>query len=139
MISHSNESVLMDDANSPELNKKILGIVSSDFIKVSDQLKDAAYQIKVRGFSNFPIFVVSRTKIEIGVELIEKFVYDNNYLYNATFLDEFVQRNLIGEESVELFKENYKNTDEYCCLFVIEAEFAGFIFIPYPEDEAVVE
>ena len=139
MISHSNESVLMDDANSPELNKKILGIVSSDFIKVSDQLKDAAYQIKVRGFSNFPIFVVSRTKIEIGVELIEKFVYDNNHLYNATFLDEFVQRNLIGEESVELFKENYKNPDEYCCLFVIEAEFAGFIFIPYPEDEAMVE
>ena len=129
----------MDDANSPELNKKILGIVSSDFIKVSDQLKDAAYQIKVRGFSNFPIFVVSRTKIEIGVELIEKFVYDNNHLYNATFLDEFVQRNLIGEESVELFKENYKNPDEYCCLFVIEAEFAGFIFIPYPEDEAVVD
>ena len=129
----------MDDANSPELNKKILGIVSSDFIKVSDQLKDAAYQIKVRGFSNFPIFVVSRTKIEIGVELIEKFVYDNNHLYNATFLDEFVQRNLIGEESVELFKENYRNPDEYCCLFVIEAEFAGFIFIPYPEDEAVVD
>ena len=129
----------MDDANSPELNKKILGIVSSDFIKVSDQLKDAAYQIKVRGFSNFPIFVVSRTKIEIGVELIEKFVYDNNHIYNATFLDEFVQRNLIGEESVELFKENYKNPDEYCCLFVIEAEFAGFIFIPYPEDEAVVD
>ena len=139
MISHSNESVLMDDANSPELNKKILGIVSSDFIKVSDQLKDAAYQIKVRGFSNFPIFVVSRTKIDIGVELIEKFVYDNNHLYNATYLDEFVQRNLIGEESVELFKENYKNPDEYCCLFVIEAEFAGFIFIPYPEDEAMVE
>ena len=129
----------MDDANSPELNKKILGIVSSDFIKVSDQLKDAAYQIKVRGFSNFPIFVVSRTKIDIGVELIEKFVYDNNHLYNATYLDEFVQRNLIGEESVELFKENYKNPDEYCCLFVIEAEFAGFIFIPYPEDEAMVE
>lgn len=134
MINHSNENVLMDDANSPDVNKKILGIISSDFVKVCDQLKEASYQIRKRGYSDFPVFVVSRENVELGLELISKTMFDNEHIYNASYLDEFVQRNLVGEESVELFKENYKNPDEYCCLFVIEQDFAGFIFIPFPED-----
>ncbi len=134
MINHSNENVLMDDANSPDVNKKILGIISSDFVKVCDQLKEASYQIRKRGYSDFPVFVVSRENVELGLELISKAMFDNEHIYNASYLDEFVQRNLVGEESVELFKENYKNPDEYCCLFVIEQDFAGFIFIPFPED-----
>ena len=43
--------------NSPDLNGKYLGLISTDFIKVSDTLKEAAYQVKKRGFSDFPIFV----------------------------------------------------------------------------------
>jgi len=31
-------------------------------------------------------------------------------------------------------KENYKDADEYCCLFVIDEGFAGFIYLPYPND-----
>ena len=36
MINHSNENTLMDDANSPEINQKLMGKVASDFVKVSD-------------------------------------------------------------------------------------------------------
>ena len=39
--------------NSPDLNGKYLGLISTDFIKVSDTLKEAAYQVKKRGFSDF--------------------------------------------------------------------------------------
>lgn len=46
--------------NSPDLNGKYLGLISTDFIKVSDTLKEAAYQVKKRGFSDFPIFVTSK-------------------------------------------------------------------------------
>ncbi len=134
MINHSNENVLMDDANSPDVNKKILGIISSDFIKICETLKEASYQVRKRGFSDFPVFVVCRQIVEVGAELIPKNQFENIMYYNASFLDEFIQRNLIGEESIELFKENYKNAEEYCCLFVIEADFAGFVFLPYPED-----
>ncbi|MDB5240021.1 MAG: hypothetical protein JWP57_646, partial [Spirosoma sp.] len=45
MINHSNENTLLDDANSYDVNKQLMGAISSDFIKVSDQLKDASYQI----------------------------------------------------------------------------------------------
>ena len=134
MINHSNEGIEMDDANSPELDKVILGKVSSDFIKVSDFLKEASYQIRKRKFSDFPIFVVSQNDVPMGQMLYRKDEFENVFDYKASYLEEFVQRNLVGEESVELFKENYKNADEYCCLFVIENDFAGFIFMPFPED-----
>ncbi|CAH0994115.1 hypothetical protein EMA8858_00222 [Emticicia aquatica] len=134
MTSHSNENTILDDVNSPELDQKIMSQVAGDFIKVADHLKEASYQIRKRGFSENPIFVVARTMVEVGQMLFTRLDFETQFDYKASFLDEFVQRKLIGEESVELFKENFKNADEYCCLFVIEAEFAGFVFIPFPED-----
>jgi methionine salvage enolase-phosphatase E1 len=134
MIHHSNENVLMDDANSPDINKRLMGMVSEDFIHVADQLKEASYQIRKRSFSEYPVFVASKKTIEIGQLLFGEGDLGNTFTYNASFFDEFVQRELIGEDSYELWKEHYKNPDEYCCLFVVIGEFTGFIYIPYPED-----
>lgn len=134
MINHSNENSLMDDANSPEVNKKLLGLVSQDFVKVADPIKEASYQIRKRGFSDHPIFTMSPVESEIGVLLIGQEDLGNKWNYRASYLQEFVERRLIGEESVELFIENYRNPDEFCCLFVLYNDFAGFVFVPYPED-----
>ncbi|WP_090335190.1 hypothetical protein [Dyadobacter koreensis] len=134
MINNSNENSLMDDANSPELNRKLMGQVSQDFVRVADQLKDASYQIRKRGFSENPIFVITNEDVDLGVLLIGSTELTNRYNYRASYMNEFVERKLIGEESVLLFKENYKNPDEYCCLFALIGDFSGFIFVPYPED-----
>lgn len=125
---------MMDDANSPELNRKLMGYVSQDFVRVSDQLKDASYQIRKRGFSENPIFVITNEEVDLGVLLIGSTEMTNRYNYRASYMQEFLDRKLIGEESVDLFKENYKNADEYCCLFALIGDFSGFIFVPYPED-----
>ncbi len=134
MINNSNENAMMDDANSPELNRKLMGYVSQDFVRVSDQLKDASYQIRKRGFSENPIFVITNEEVDLGVLLIGSTEMTNRYNYRASYMQEFLDRKLIGEESVDLFKENYKNPDEYCCLFALIGDFSGFIFVPYPED-----
>jgi hypothetical protein len=134
MINNSNENSLMDDANSPEVNRHLLGLISQDFVKISDQLKEASYQIRRRGFSENPIFVAVQKDLDLGALLIAKNELENEWAYRASLLDEFVQRGLVGPESIEMFKENYKNPDEYCCLFVIQGDFAGFVFIPFPED-----
>jgi hypothetical protein len=134
MINNSNENALMDDANSPELNQKLMGNISQDFVKVSDQLKEASYQIRKRGFSDYPVFAVTNNDVQIGALLIDSQELKNLYSYRASYLQEFVDRKLVGEESVELFTENYKNPDEYCCLFALIGEFSGFVFVPYPED-----
>ncbi|WP_080057057.1 hypothetical protein [Spirosoma aerolatum] len=134
MINHSNENTLLDDANSYDVNQELMGLISSDFVKVADQLKEASYQIRKRGFSDYPIFVASRREVPMGQLLFGANELDNQWNYKASFLDEFIQRALIGMESVDLWKENYKKPDEYCCLFVVHGDFAGFVYIPYPED-----
>ncbi|MEM9679754.1 MAG: hypothetical protein AAF901_05475 [Bacteroidota bacterium] len=120
--------------NDPELNGKYLGSISQDFVIVADTLKEAAYQIRKRGFSEYPIFPVSRIDLPIGQLLIGKLELATNWNYNASYLDEFIQRDIVGEEKVEDFKTNYKNPDEFCCLFVVDDEFTNFVYIPYPED-----
>jgi hypothetical protein len=118
--------------NDPELSGKYLGTISRDFIKVSDSLKEAAYQIRKRGFSEYPIFPVCKTEQPIGQLLIDKNSFATEWNYYASFLDEFLQREIM--ENGEEFKKAYKDPDEFCCLFVVDHEFTNFVFIPYPED-----
>lgn len=124
----------MDDANSPDLDKKLLGKVSSDFIKVCEHLKEASYQIRKRKFSEFPIFVLALDSVDVGNTLFNKSDFNTLYDYKASFIEEFLEREIVGKESEGLFKENYKDPEEYCCLFVIDQNFAGFVYVPFPED-----
>jgi len=119
--------------NDPELNPKYLGTISSDFVKVADNLKDASYQIRKQKFSEYPIFPISKVKIPIGQVLYEPGFADNSWYYNASFLEDFTQRELV--ENGDDFKQAYKNPDEFCCLFVVDEEFTNFVFIPYPDDD----
>ncbi len=118
--------------NDPELNPKLMGMISSDFVKVSDLLKEAAYQIKKRGISDYPIFPVSATEIPLGSILYETGQMQNQFNYHASFMEEFLQRDLITDESQ--FKSVYKDPEEFCCLFIVEEGFTNFIFVPYPVD-----
>ncbi len=120
--------------NDPELSGKYLGTISADFVKVAENLKEAAYQIKSRGFSDYPIFAISKSELPIGQPLIKAGELGNNWHYNATFLDEFIQRKLVEKDKQADFEEAYKNPDEFCCLFVVDQDFTKFLFMPYPED-----
>jgi hypothetical protein len=125
---------LSNAPNSPELDGKYLGQISSDFAKVSELVKEAAYQIRKRGFSEFPIFATSRQELPLGTLLLGAFEQDNDWHYYASFLEEFTQRQIIAPDAVDYFRENYKNPEEFACLFVVDADFTRFVFIPYPED-----
>ena len=125
---------MISDFNDPELNGKYLGTITSDFVKISDLLKEASYQIRTRGFSDFPVFPISKDMQPIGKIFIgkaEKKLDWNNFI---TYLDEFIQRKLIPEEAREEFKNTYKDPDEFCCLFVMDGAFTRFVYIPYPND-----
>jgi len=120
--------------NDPELDGKYLGTITSDFVKVADLLKEASYQIKVRGFSDFPIFPVSKTEQPIGQLLYGKDIMELNWNYYASFLEEFIERKIIDPDKTGDFMHSYKNIDEFCCLFVIDKNFTNFVYIPYPID-----
>lgn len=120
--------------NDPELNGKYLGSITKDFVVVAETLKEASYQIRKRGFSDFPIFPIAKIDLPIGQLLIGREDLGTNWNYNAAYLDEFVQREIVSKENEEEFKQNYKDPDEFCCLFVVDDDFTNFVFVPYPED-----
>lgn len=119
--------------NDPELSGKYLGTISQDFVKVSDTLKEASYQIRKAGFA-YPIFAISRERIPIGQLLIGQHELSLDWNYYASFLDEFLQRELVDKKKEQDFVQAYKDPDEFCCLFVVDQDFTRFVFIPYPED-----
>lgn len=123
----------MNDLN-PELNGKYLGTISQDFIKIADIIKESSYQVRVRKFSDYPIFPISKTDIPIGKLLLSKEDLNLEWHYYITYLDEFVQRKLIEEDNVEEFKRNYKDPEEFACLFVVDKKFTNYLYIPYPVD-----
>jgi len=125
---------MISDFNDPELSGKYLGTITSDFVKISDVLKEASYQIRSRGFSDFPIFPISKDMQPIGKIFIGKAEKDLDWNYFITYVDEFVQRTLIAEEALDDFKKAYKDPDEFCCLFVMDGAFTRFVYIPYPND-----
>ncbi|NVJ85403.1 MAG: hypothetical protein HWE15_03810 [Algoriphagus sp.] len=125
---------MISDFNDPELNGKYLGTITSDFVKIADVLKEAAYQVKSRGFSDYPIFPISKEKQPIGQLFLGKEEKSLEWNYYITYVDEFVQRKLIAEDALEEFKKAYKDPDEFCCLFVMDGAFTSFVYIPYPND-----
>ena len=120
--------------NDPELNGKYLGTITKDFVQVSDTLKEASYLIRQRDISKYPIFVFSREITKIGGLLIAAEERQLEWHINASYLEDFVNRQLVGEDRIEEFQQAYKDADEFCCLFVIDRDFMNFVFVPYPED-----
>lgn len=120
--------------NEQELDGKYLGTISEDFLKVADTLKEASYQLRIRKISDYAIFPISKIDLPFGKKLIGMDELGTNWNYHFSFLEEFVQIELVAQEAIEAFHANYKNPDEFCCLFVVDQDFTNFVFIPYPED-----
>jgi hypothetical protein len=120
--------------NSPELSGKYLGTITRDFAVVSDTLKEASYQIRKRGISNFPIFIFTRQEVPVGSVIIRAEELALEWHVQASYLADFVEKGIISEEKVADFQAAYKNPDEFSCLFVVDHEFTNFVFVPYPED-----
>ena len=114
--------------NDATLDPKYLGKISSDFVKVSETLKEASYTIRKRVFSACPVFVMCQTDQPVGQLLVDTGQFENKWKYFASFLEELKQRGLVADE--KLFKENYKEPDEFCCLFVIDKQFIKTDFYP---------
>ncbi len=116
-----------------ELSNEEIGIITSDFVKVSDQLKTTCNKIIEKKFSKYPIIIMSRNEVKLGTLLIDiNEISDNNWKYFASYLEILQEKKIIS--NLRVFKESYKNSDEYCCLLTILNNKSKIVFIPYPED-----
>lgn len=99
-------------------------------------LKKIADVIIEEGISNYPIFVAHREdELDLGKNIINRNIQENNWHINASHLEEFVNKNIINEAIVENFKAVYKDPQQYMCLFVISDDSVNFMFKSYSKEE----
>ena len=104
--------------NDPELSGKFLGTISADFVKIADTLREASYQIRKAGFEH-PIFPICKEPQPIGQLLFDPGHNNTAWYYYASFLSEFLQRELIAKDGEQDFLDAYKDPDEFCCLLLL--------------------
>ncbi len=79
--------------------------------------------------SSYPVFVLSRDAIEIGIPLNTEMI-EGSWSVNASSLEEFVAKQLVLPDKVDDFKTVYKDPAVFLCLFIVDKSGATFVFIP---------
>ncbi len=83
------------EKNSNDLNEKNIGIITSDFVKVSENLKLACSKIISNNFSNYPIIIMSKESVSIGNLFIDiGELMNNSWKYYATYLEVLIEKKI---------------------------------------------
>ena len=80
--------------------------------------------------SKYPIFVLHKEPLELGISLKNEINTPNEWLVNLSTLEEFSTKQVIEASRVNRFTKIYKNPSEFLCLFVIDEFGANFVFLP---------
>lgn len=80
--------------------------------------------------SEFPVFVFSKIKPEIGVKLYDSIDQERDWYVHATSLEELVAKNIVDSTRIEEFKEVYKDPKSYFCILLLDGATAQFAFPP---------
>ncbi len=127
----SNSNSSMDQSGDP-----ILESLQNDIFQVGVSLKEIAHKVLDEGISEFPIFVASQEMVELGKHIFDRDSIQLNWFYYASFIEEFIKKQLILQENLSQFKRIYNNPREIACIFVIShEEDARFVFVPYDMKE----
>ncbi len=94
-------------------------------------LNQASASILDNEISKYPIFVVHKEEIKVGINIIDRITTTANWSIEASTLEEFVVKNLIHQSKVEEFRKTYKDPKEFVCIFLISDMGAQFIFMAF--------
>jgi len=105
--------------------------LESDLKLYSESIREVSTEIMVEGISLYPIFIAHQHKVSIGELLLDKDELNTDWTIHASTLEEFVEKGIILADKKENFIRNFKNANEFMCVFVIVPDGANFVFFPY--------
>ncbi len=118
--------------------EKELESLKADVTFFSEQLKEVAADVIAEGFSKFPVFVAHQHEVKLGETIFDKESYNRTWTFNATVLEELIEKKVVHEYKREAFEKAYKDPRKQACIFWVTVDGASFVFIPYrkkKEDE----
>lgn len=104
--------------------------IESELKPYRSTLAEAADAIIDKQISSYPIFVVHRLEVDIGLPLINREDVAGNWSVNASTLEEFVTKKIIEMEKLQDFRQIYKDPSTHLCLFLLSDFGATFVFLP---------
>lgn len=112
----------------PTEKEVLLGEIFEDLSITKVYIDKVLEEIKLNDVSNYPIIVLSKSDILLGLKIIDKKELDINWSFNISHLEEFVIKGIVQKDKAEDFINVYKEHDEHYCLFITltetEADFA---------------
>ena len=110
-----------------------LSNVVTEFAKLAHLLQEASYEVRRRRLSAYPLFVRCEEAPNLGVCLIALGEQGATAHYYASSLEELNKVGLV--EDTEAFSQSYKDSDQYCCLLLVDPEEVQLVYLPYPEED----
>ena len=94
-----------------------------------DLMDKAVQALEDQEITNYPIFVVHKQELELGIPIIEMEKTPFEWNLHISSLEEFVTKRLILMEKTDDFIETYKKNKNHYCLFVLSDLGAQFVFL----------
>jgi hypothetical protein len=105
-----------------------LFLIEQSIKKFKPIINKAADAMRESGMSEYPIFIMHKQVISLGLSLIER-SSNSEWAINVSNLEEFVSKKLIFDQKVADFKKTYKDPKEFNCFFVLSDLGAQFLFL----------
>ena len=87
--------------NKDEINPQLVNQITEDFNRVYKNLYYASKQIIKKGFSEYPIFIMTKENIDIGSLLIDfNEINNNQWKYYASYFENLQKNKLIINKAV---------------------------------------
>lgn len=122
---------LPEGEGDPSKKESPLASLEKDLKFYNESIKEIASEIVLEGLSEYPIFVAHQHEVALGELILDRHDLNTSWSIQASMLEEFIQKGIILTEKRDRFIKQYKNPNQFMCLFVVVPEGANFVFYPY--------
>lgn len=120
-----------------KFDEEILASLQHDLNVCKNYIRQVSQGMIKGSVSKYPIFIAVRAleDIDLGLPIINREELELNWNINASHLEDFVNNDIINRDKAESFVKNYKDPQEFMCIFVAEEGMMSFIFMPYEKPQ----
>ena len=110
----------------------VLKSLQEDFEIIGSYVQAISTEVIMDETSEYPIYVAFRDgDSSLGKPFFRKEEHKLNWNYNASILEEFVQKKVVLRDKVEEFMNLYGDPMERACVLILLEEEGGFLFVPF--------
>ena len=133
-LSHINRKTLKFD-------EEILASLQQDLSVCKNYIRQVSQGMIKGKVSKYPIFIAVRAleDIDLGLPIINRDELDLTWSINASHLEDFVNSDIINKDKVDGFIKNYKDPQDFMCIFVAEEGMMSFVFLPFEKPQSKLD